>query len=328
MTAGIWSVIEAEPCEWWAVDSRSGTAFSLPEDTGERLWKFHELLELPLAQAIQSRTHRRALPFVDLEFLGVLTRYVCSDLGLAERLSKLYAAATPALRGSPDVLVRLHPCADIERLHRAVSTDRLGVDLRSVAVDEWEAGSSEVPIIPPLQSSLLTGRFCGLHAALLSTSRGGILICGAQRSGKTSAALFASRGGFAGLLADEMVLIDSRGGAHGIPLPLRERTRNARDPEPIPKSSQDVGERISIKTVIILDKTLATPAWTPVMPVEERVRLLAKHIRALDGPLGRATASVLKMLRGANVWLWQLRSWPALMDDIEHGFCNVLNLNK
>lgn len=324
MTYPYWTVIEVAPMEWWAVDTSSGTAFCMPEQTGERLWRSHALLERPLLAALEDGGGEEADAFVDLDFLGVAVRYLCDDATVPERIATLYAAMLPELRRSPDVLVRIGSTADFDRLHRSVSGNRPGVEVRAVASKEWSPGSPDLPIIPPMQSPSLSGRFCALHAALLKTSAGGVLICGAQRTGKTSAALLASRLGFANILADEMVLIDIRGKAFGVPLPVRERTVGGREAWSIARNCRDDIDGVSVGTVILLESAEGYPSWTRVVGIAERMRLMTAHMRVLDGPVGRATASVLGMLRGAEVWRWSQRQWPLLAEDLEHGFRNLL----
>jgi len=320
LTSPRWSIVEVQPREWWAADMTSGTACFLRENIGERLWRSHALLDRSLNETLSAAENLGDSTFLDLEFIGVTTRYVYEDAEVGELLATLYAAAIPPLRRSPDVIVRIRADADLERLHRSVSTDRVGVDLRAVASQDWEPGSAELPVIPPMQSAPFAGRYCALHSALLSTPRGGVLICGNQRAGKTSAALLAQRLGFATVLTDEMVLIDQRGEAYGVPLPIRERTSEGRQPWALKARESWRVAATSVVATVLLEPIDGVASWTRVAGVQERLRRLSVHIRALDGPLGRATANVLAMLRTTDVWLWQVGPWPRLMDDLERGF--------
>lgn len=321
-----WNVVEVAPQQWWAIDAKSGTAFSLPPETGERLWESHGLLERPLAEAMKDDASEAKAAFLDLHFMGVTARYISQDAKLIERLTYLYAAARPTLRCSPDLVVRIEPTADFDRLHRSVTTSRLGVTLREVGSSDWLPGALELPIIPPLQCTPMTGRYCALHGALLHGQQGGILVCGGQRAGKTSAALLAERLGIASILADEMVLIDGWGRASGIPLPLRERTAAGRDASPLPRTGGGETEPMKVRTIILLAGHAETSEWKLILAPEKRMQLISEHVRPLDGSLGRATLSLLRILRGANVWSWTLRPWPLLSDDLEHGFRTALEM--
>jgi len=322
-----WTVIELQRDQWWAADTLSGAGYLLPPQTGERLWMSPSLQRRALAQVLKSQADITAEPFVDLEFLGVSMRYLCEERTVAERISSLYASMIPQLRRSPDTLVKLGRRVDFDRLHRSVEGERDDVHVRPSDADEWTPGSSNLPIIPAMQSPALAGRFCALHAALLSSSYGGLLMCGERTAGKTTAALLARRLLPATVLAEETVLLDDMGRVYGVPLPIRERNDGERVARALPNPPPSAQINALVPSVIVvLEAATGAPSWTEVASREEQMRLLAPHLRVLDGPLGRATASLLRLLRGAQVWCWRQRSWPALAEDLEYGLRTSLSI--
>lgn len=330
MSALRWSVIEMSSGGWWAIDVASGTAYSLRTELAERLWSAHELQTLPLttAMAADAAGSREAQSddrsFVDLSFLGVTARYLCEEPATRAAIADAYAGAVPQLRRSPDVLVRVHHDANVERLHRSVVGPRDGAQFRTAGDDGWQPGSSDLPVIPPLQAANFLERYCALHAALLGTTGGGVIVCGAQQAGKTLGALVAERIGFGTVLADEMVLLDVSGNAWGVPLPIRERTTQGRGARAVRSTQAADGPALPVTNVVVLDTTSADPTYAPIVDNAERIRLVTPHMRVLDGTLGRATRTVLTLLSRARVWSWHLRPWPGLAEDLERGFGSVL----
>jgi hypothetical protein len=323
-----WALSEVKRDDWWISDCVSGSAYEIPSAVAERLWRCSGLRVHPWDVALRAVPAEPDDPFVDLEYLGEPVRYLCEDTATADRLAELYAAMLPEHRRAPDVLVKIGRTADFDRLHRSVLGTRDGVHVRCVTEAEWEPGSADLPIIPALQTPGLRGRYCGIHAALLSTTEGGILICGAQRAGKTSAAVLARNSGAASVLTDELVLINEAGDAFGVPLPVRERTGADRAVSPLrklPAIAHQQARRIS--AVVALSITKNAPAWEEISSTADQLRLISPHLRPLDGPLGRATVSVLNLLRNAKVWSWRQRPWPSLIDDLRYGCERLLGLS-
>lgn len=195
------------------------------------------------------------------------------------------------------------------------SIERTGVTVRAAHHARAQQGSSVLPVLPPMQVEPFANRFVALHAALLATSRGVIAVCGRQRAGKTSTATIARRRGIAILLTDELVLLDRSGAAWGVALPVRERSGTDRVSYPL-EPTEDGAHLVAVDHVVVLDQTDCEPCCTRIKETSEAVRLLAPHLRALDGSLGRATSSMLALIRRADVWQWRVRPWPELPDDI------------
>ncbi len=320
----LWTIIEVEPNDWWIVDAVSGTAFSATPAQGERLWKSHELRELSIMSALNNSSPVKDSTFVDLSFMGSHTRYLCESNDIADSIRSLYSGMISKLRRSPDVLVRVSAKADLDRLHRSLDSERVGVELFEISEGNWVAGTSLLPIIPPMQITAFRGRFCGLHAGLIRAHSGeGVIVAGAQNTGKTSTTLLAARHGLGTVLADELVLLDETGEAFGVPLPLRERKSDGRIATPLIKPDNDSG-RAFVSIVIILQSTQGPAEWKTIKGVEKRLRFTSPHVRPLDDPLGRATRCVLGMLRNADFWVWKIRPWPDLPNDLEHGLRSVL----
>jgi hypothetical protein len=320
-----WTLTEMQPGEWWAADTSSGTAFLLRAPVAEQLWRNPELQRQALSAALGSRDAPKYEHFVDVEFLGVLARYYCKEPHIADQIRQLYESMLPELRRSPDVLVELDHDVDFDRIHRSVDGDRKGVRIQVTGTDTWFPGSSNLPALPLMQCPGLGRRFCGLHAALLGTGKGGLLVCGEQKMGKTSAAMLAPHLRLASLLGDETVLIDHGGKAYSVPLPVRERSDHDRSARALPKvEDQTHAIAQTITDIILLDRCEGPPSWTQVIPSVEKIRLLTPHMRMLDGPLGQATRNLLILLRNARVWNWQLRPWPGLAEDLEHGLRRVI----
>lgn len=220
MTAVRWRLREVRPQVWWAVDEDNGTAYGLDDAVASRLWAREDLLTQPLALAVRAaaRSANSSSPrspdgiFADLRFVGLTVRYRSDDPALVDRVAGDFAGAHAQLRNSPDVIVLLSGGVNLDRLHRSVDGQRVGVTIRVTSEDSSGPGSSDLPVVPPLQHAHFTARYCALHAALLATRSGNMIVCGARKSGKTTAATVCGRLGMATVLTDELVLVDLSGG--------------------------------------------------------------------------------------------------------------------
>lgn len=319
MTLGLWRLREVRPEQWWAVDEVNGTAYAVESDLAERLWVADHLLTEPLDVAIRRLSHLslaivRAEPFVDLRFLGLTTRYRSQRQSLIDRIRAEFAGAHAVLRQSPDVVVELEPEADVNLLHRSAAGGRTGVSVRpAVGADPVEA-SGEFPVLPPLDHPHFRS-YTGLHAALLETAAGNIVVCGRRRSGKTTTAVISSRHGVARILTDELVLLDALGFACGVALPIRERSESGRASRALPRTADGAG-LVEVSHVVVLGSADGEARAQRVPDVSSALQLLAPHVRPLAGPLGVATDNLLTLLRRSQMWHWGLRPWPAMADDI------------
>lgn len=326
--ASWWRLHEARPGQWWAVDERAGTAYEVEDRTAVELWEREDLLSLPLPAALRiAHDSGRRSGFLDLRFVGTTVRYRSDDPVVLEALEHPFSGACSRLRNSPQVVVDLGGGADVERLHRSVSGERVGVTVRTLPAGDPEPGSSKLPVLPPMQAAPLAGRYTGLHAALLGGPHGVVAVCGRQRAGKTTSAAIARRAFGALVLTDELVMLDRAGAAWGVALPVRERTAGERVSYPL-AATPDGAHPVPVDHVVVLDRVPGTgapekPSWTRVDDTARAVQALAPHLRPLDGPLGRATSSMLSLLRRAPLWRWRLRPWPEMADDITTGLTRL-----
>jgi hypothetical protein len=333
MTPVRWRLREVRPNAWWAVDEDNGTAYGLDGTVASRLWAKDDLLTLPLSLAIRTINDQvnSSLPggspdgsFADLRFVGLTVRYRSNDRALVDQVAHNFAGAHARLRNSPDVIVELSDGVNTDRLHRSVD-HRLGVNLRAVGQDAANQGSNELPIVPPLQHSHFTARYCALHAALLTTRDANVIVCGARKSGKTTTATVCTRLGIASVLTDELVLVHSSGDSCGIAMPIRERTRSDRISYPLNRT--DEGARlVPIDHLVVLEPGVTDPGVRPITDVSQALQLVAPHLRPLSGPLGAATDNLLAILRRSQVWLWRLRPWPDLPNDIAAAASELLGV--
>lgn len=323
MSAVRWRLREVRPQVWWAVDEDNGTAYGVDDAVASRLWAREDLLTQPLALAVRAaagpaNSLSPGSPdgsFADLRFVGLTVRYRSDDPAIVSRVAGDFAGAHARLRNSPDVIVELSGGVNFDRLHRSVDGPRAGVTIRTASEGRSELGSSDLPIVPPLQHAHFTARYCALHAALLATRSGNMVVCGTRRSGKTTTATVCGRLGMATVLTDELVLVDLSGDACGVALPIRERTGADRIAYPLERT--DEGARlVPIDHLIVLGPQVDEPCNQRITQISQALRLVAPHLRPLGGPLGTATDNLLAILRRSDVWLWQLRPWPHLPDDI------------
>jgi hypothetical protein len=326
MSSVRWRIFEVEKLHWWVVDIPTGVAYAVPSDVGERLWRLHCLMGVALPAAIErARSNLRPSRFVDLHFNGTTMRYLCETEELEQRFSLQFDGLLSTLRSSPDVLVRISDGVDFDRLHRAVGTKREFVQIRDIAEEEWMSGSSDVPIIPAMQCKQMEARYTALHAALIRTASGGLMFCGAQRSGKTSAATIVERSELGSILTDETVLIDQSGLAYGLPLAIQERTETGRRARPLLRSSGSAKlNALEVRTIVVLSASNTKASYHTSSSVAESLKLLSPHLRPLDGPLGNATTKLMLLLRDAKVHLWRVRPWPELRDDLHSGIRSLL----
>ncbi len=329
MTAQGWSIRELGEGRWWACDSISGMAIQLDAAEGERLWRQDADRRARSLSEARATVVPSVTTFVDLDFLGVRMRYVCPTEAMVSEIARQYDSIVPALRRSPDIEAKLGEDVDFDRLHRSVETQRLGVLLREVGDSVWRAASRELPVIPIMQARAFTRRFVGLHSALLHTRQGGILVCGEQKAGKTSTGLVAQKLRLGEVLADEMTLIDRDAVAYGAPLPVRERTQQGRIVRALTHTSAaSATGGLRVAEIVILQPSGGAPEWLQVTADAEALRLLAPNLRVLDTSLGEAADRLLALLQNSRLWLWRIRAWPQLTDDIQYGLIHALKLDE
>lgn len=322
-----WRLRELRPGEWWAVDSASGTASALNDAVATRLWALEHLLSEPFAHALrEARTSGSIGTFVDLRFAGRTVRYRSQKAALVERVATDFAGAHARLRCTPDAVVHLSPGVNLDRIHRSIEGQRVGVRVGPAGGAVDVVGSTALPIVPLLQDPHYDTRYTAMHAALLATASGGVLVCGQRRAGKTTAALMFSRLALGDVLTDELVLLDASARACGVSLPVRERTGADRISYPLART--DVGAPlVGVDHLVVLGAASADGVAVSrrVHDIVEGLHLAAPHLRPLGGPLGTATDNLLGLLGDARVWHWQCRPWPALSDDLRKAALALLH---
>ncbi|MGH4013654.1 MAG: hypothetical protein ACRDSL_06915 [Pseudonocardiaceae bacterium] len=167
MTSVRWRLREVRPQVWWAVDEDNGTAYGLDDAVASRLWAREDLLTQPLALAVRAARPADSSPsgsphgtFADLRFVGLTVRYRSDDPAFVGRVAGDFAGAHARLRTSPDVIVELSGGVNLDRLHRSVDGHRAGVTIRAASEGTSGPGSSDLPIVPPLQHAHFTARYC------------------------------------------------------------------------------------------------------------------------------------------------------------------------
>lgn len=324
-----WGVREIGPQMWWAVDQGSGAALKLREDEALPLWQAPNEARLRELAAVRRQATPNDALFVDLEFMGLRMRYWCRRAELAQEIVSQYASLVPRWRRSPDIEAELADNIDFDRLHRSSPGPRQGVRVRNLGETAWQEGSAELPVLPLLQARSFAGRYCGLHGALLATAEGGVIVCGSKKAGKTSTALIAKRLGLGVILADETTLIDRDGTAHGIPLPIRERSlegRIVRALAPTDLRQRSIGMNVS--HIVILQHAEEAAQWQRVDDDAEALRLLVPHLRVLNTSLGEATDRLLGLVECGRLWRWRVSAWPLLEDDLAYGLQEILGENQ
>lgn len=319
-----WSVLETTPGGWWAVDAGSGMAYSVTDEIGDALW----LLGDP-GRSLSGELNRAASgpagaasSTVELEFAGVVARYVCEDAATAARLRRDFAACVPRLRSTPDLLVRISNDADVDKLHRALPGERAGVATRRPHEAAWVDASGHLPVLPPVQRTRLADEYAALHAALVLTPRGPVIVAGPQRSGKTTAAVIAEQSGLGTASTDELVLLGRHGLVYGVPLPMRVRTEDDRKVRPVLPGEVLSEQPRRAAQLVLLDH--AGEGLSHVGDAGRAMAALAEHLRPLDRSLGATAVMALELLAGVTTWRLSCRPWPHLADDLRDGLTDVL----
>jgi hypothetical protein len=317
--ASPWRLREVTVGEWWAIEDDSGTALRIEPGLAESMWRDHRLLDRSLSAALR---HNHAddpqEAFVDLQVLGVTTRYESDDAEAVEHLGRLFAAARTPLRSTPDIVVRLSRGVDLERIHRTVSGPREGVAMGPAGAPLFSPVSSDLPAFPPLQMKPFSGRYSAVHSAFLAFRAFNALICGRRRAGKTTSCVVAEQEKLAHVLTDELALIDGTGKACGIPLPIRQRGEITRTARPV-SVSERTGELLPVGHVVSLNPVEGDPEFVRIDEFSERLSALVPHLRVLDTTMGTATSHLVALAQRATVWRWNVRPWPYLAQDLEDG---------
>jgi hypothetical protein len=356
--ASLWRVIEVAADQWWAVGA-AGVAYALAPGVAERLWADGARGAESLGAAIEAATrdrspavageysHRAAgqvgegnekrtaafdaetgdagtgcdVSFIDLSFAGVTARYLCESPAMAARLAWEYPACRPALRSTPDIIIRLTSGCDVDRLHRA--NGGMGLFLRKPGQVTWTPALGELPVIPPIEGTRLGQEFAALHAALLLTAAGPLVIAGRQKAGKTTAALIGSELGLGTVATDELVLLGRGATVYGVPLMLRIRGDGGRTATPIPPSPSLCEQGARARAIVLLERVEAREPWASIPDAGAALSKLSEHLRPLALGLGDCVVAALELLQHAVVWRAPVRSWPALADDVASGLIQV-----
>ncbi|MFD5425931.1 hypothetical protein [Streptomyces sp. NPDC127084] len=321
------------------MENATSTAYQVSSAVGARLWRADELWPLPLHQALDMVSgpdqsgDEDVMPFVDLLLAGGTVRYLTADPAVRRWLRTGLAAAVPVRRRTADVLVRLGRDARPDMLHRSFAGERPGVHCRMPGEPQWHALTGRLPALPPLAAPPYRGRFVALHAALLVPAPGqGLLVCGNQKAGKTTAALWARDAGLASVATDEVVLLDSLTGAvFGVPLPVAVRSAEQRTSVPLPPGAGTyLGASLPAAVVILVPAELPSRPGSVETAVseEEALSWLVEHLR--DG--GASPADLYRSSRGlaSRVPVHRLRvsPWPGLVADLESHLSPVLKTQE
>jgi len=322
-----WSAVEVAKGQWWIIDGATGAACRPSAGAGERLWQSLDHITVPLKTALTIDNATEDHPFLDLDFQGVRTRYLAKDPEVLKGLAAQYPSLIPTLKRSPDSIIMLRDDADVPRLHRSVEGVRKGVEIFDQKQQAWVPASSQLPIVPLLQNEILAGRFAAIHGALIEDPSGRtIMICGHQKSGKTTATVLAKEAGFR-IHTDELVLVDCTGRVLGVPLPIRKRNDKGRTNEPLPvlgslspvqvysfvALERCAGEQQSVGALEQLGPTQAFASFAP-------------HLRVLDTEIAFATHCAISLLSGAQSLRLRTRAWPDLQIDLQRLLDHFLDI--
>lgn len=330
-----WVALERPDGTWDVVEDATSTVYQVSSALGTRLWQQDELWPIPLHQALDTASGQapssgtEEAPFVDLALAGAIVRYHAADPAVLKQLRTGLGAAVPDRRRTADVLVRLGSEARADMLHRSFAGDRPGVDYRMPGDPRWHALTGDLPALPPLATPPYSDRFIALHAALLVLpSSQGLLVCGNQKAGKTTAALWARDIGLASIATDEVVLLDSLTGVvFGVPLAVAVRSGDQRTAVPLPPGSTTYrGAALPAAVVILVpaEPLSLSGSVETAESEEEAMSWLAEHLR--DG--GASPASMHRSSRGLvsriPVHRLGVSPWPGLIADFESGLSSVL----
>ncbi len=269
-------------------------------------------------------------------------RYSCDVGETAARIATEYVACIPSLRSTPDIYVHLDADADIDRLHRAVPGPRRGVRIRRAGEQAWIPAQADLPALPPFQHTPLAARCAALHAALVLTQRGALLVSGSRKSGKTTAALVAGEAGLGTACTDELVLLARGGVVHGVPLPMRVRSADQRQVRPLERTLPLERQPVRATDLLLLDPApdpqpaaTRSPAWigspgrvAQIDDQELALRLLTDHLRPLAQTLGTTALMALELLAGVTVWRLGCRPWPDLREDLLAGLTEIVEASS
>ncbi|WKD31342.1 hypothetical protein [Streptomyces xanthophaeus] len=330
-----WAACERSDGTWDVVENATSTAYQVSAAVGTQLWREDELWPLPLHQALDlvsgsaQSSAEDVVPFVDLVLAGATVRYHAVDPAVRRWLRTGLAAAVPVRRRTADVLVRIDRDARADMLHRSFPGARSGVHHRMPGEPQWHALTGHLPALPPLAAPPYRGRFVALHAALLVSASGqGLLVCGNQKAGKTTAALRAREAGLASVATDEVVLLDSlTGSVFGVPLPVAVRSGEQRTSMPLPQGAETyVGAALPAAVLVLV------PAEQPGRPgsietagsEEEAMSWLLEHLR--DGGASPAVLHRSSCELASRVPVHRLRvsPWPGLVADLESHLSSLL----
>ncbi|MGK4579633.1 hypothetical protein [Kitasatospora sp. HPMI-4] len=321
-TDGSWEVVDNETSTMYVVDARLGTR--LWQD--DRLWARHRQQAFDTA-ALADPTTDELPPFLDLELAGITVRYQAAAPVL-DTLRHNLTVACLRYRRSADVLVRLDQQAQVELLHRSVAGVRHGVHYRMPGDLAWNATEGMLPALPPLFSPPFLGRFCALHAALLVLPSGrGIIVCGDQKAGKTTAARWAQDAGLAAVATDEVVLLDTNSGvAFGVPLPQAVRTGQQRKTVPLQHGpSTHLGAALPAEAVILTPAPAAEPGSVQTARSEhEAMAWLTEHLRYAGADPASTHRALHALASRIPVRRLGTSPWPQLTADFATALAPLL----
>ncbi len=329
----LWSVQEIDTGKFIAFDESTFVQYEMNSNVGNSLCMAHDLLDLPLVNALEQARHIRTRydPSVDFEFCGIRVRYVCCNSKVITRLGDSYPRLLAPLRGSPDAVVQLSPDFDVLRAHRAHTSQ---CDRGAVLIGPQTGARSsippELPIVPHLWHPSLSSRFWALHSALLITDAGRtVAVCGNRRAGKTTAALTWIGAGLGDILTDELVLVDSvTAQATPVPVPVairkgpgREKIRSA-----LSHSQRKTGRFFTPDVFLVLQDS-GSSKFSPEPFRKSSENLLTPHVRPLrvrDSDVYRCLTRLLD--ESVDIISLKIAPWPDLRTQLADELTKIVKV--
>jgi hypothetical protein len=323
-----WVVLERDVHDWIVVDSASTMSYELSQALGERLWTRDDLWSLPFPQASELCQSSSApdMASFDVEVLGARLRLQSQEPATFDYIRRDTQAALAPFRRSADVVVRFDSMQAWQSAHRAVPS-RSGVLVRERGASTWSEGAHALPVFPPLQSPPLAQRFLALHGALLVDAEGtGLIVCGDQGVGKTSAVLWAAEAMQASVATDEIVMLDVLTGAvYGVPIAVATRTDGRRSRTPLGEREVFHSGAAAVANVVILERRSRDVGFCEQAGTfTESMLRLEPHVR-YGGASPTASASALKRFTATTkVWVLGVSDWPCLTPTLASGLGPLL----
>jgi hypothetical protein len=309
MAEARWSLVRGADGLWDVFDRDGSQIYRVSDPEGRRLFGQWRRSSTPLGQALsRPDADLPDLAFVDLEVAEGRVRYWSEDPAVVDSVAARFRVAVvpPDRAASPATYVEIEPHADRERLHRTVSS-RTGVWECDPDGDRGAAMTGDLPVVPPLALEPWRGRFWALHAAMWMVADVAVVVCGAQRSGKTTLAVSASEDH--DVLTDELVLIDGlTGRAWGVPLEFGVRgLGGSRSVRSLAHATPQGG--VPVRRVVVLDSSDPSEAD---LGRTAALAALQPHVRACGMDAHAMFAAVSRFVDHVPVSVVGVPPWPEL----------------